>query len=551
MDFQFDDFLTTFLPDGTASDPNFYVFTRKHPYYVKMLPVWKKATHAYNGGRAYVERTLTRHPSETEEEFADRKAYSYNINLIKYSTRKFGDYIFQKAPRRTGIDKEIADDFDRKGKSVNSVIREAFDYNTIYGLAWMFVDHPVIDGNMINLRDKQEQRIRPYAEALAPMDVPDWDYDSTGELNWVIRQEVIVDKYNPVAHPVVKLRRTLYTKEYWQTFDYIIDDGHSPRIATDSIIASPRHENTIGVVPVIPYTKILFNRYFNHPEIDDILTIHDAVLKGESELLTNILKQTYGQLVLPSMLQSTIVRIRMKLQQENPQMDINDPKTERIIAQEANEVLSRTKHIAEDSEEKGTARYIQPAGANITNIIDHDDRLVSLLMKLYGFLVGVDTTQRSSAESKSVDNISLAAQLTSIASQLQELELKVWSFMNKFDGSIKVPVVVYNTNYDIHELKSVISAIVELANLNAGDEYQKQIKLTAVHVIDLIKRISDDDYERIKKEIDSGEESKAPLTFTEQATHQTEASGDTPDNLKATTDYQKSTLTKVSKTENL
>ena len=241
----------------------------------------------------------------------------------------------------------------------------------------------------------------------------------------------------------------------------------------------------------------------------------------------------------------------MKLQQENPQMDINDPKTERIIAQEANEVLSRTKHIAEDSEEKGTARYIQPAGANITNIIDHDDRLVSLLMKLYGFLVGVDTTQRSSAESKSVDNISLAAQLTSIASQLQELELKVWDFMHKFDNSIKVPVVVYNTNYDIHELKSVISAIVELANLNAGDEYQKQIKLTAVHVIDLIKRISDDDYERIKKEIDSGEESKTPLTFTEQATHQTEASGDTPDNLKATTDYQKSTLTKVSKTENL
>ena len=45
---------------------------------------------------------------------------------------------------------------------------------------------------------------------------------------------------------------------------------------------------------------------------------------------------------------------------------------------------------------------------------------MSVMMRLYGFLMGVHTTQRESAESKSVDNISLASQLASIASGLED-----------------------------------------------------------------------------------------------------------------------------------
>lgn len=544
------DSLYSLIPTVNSNDPNLYVFTRRHPYYCKMLSLWCKATRAYNGGRKYVEKTLQQHPSETEEEFADRKLYSYNINLIKYSTRKFGDYIFSKPPRRENVNVEIADDFDRKSKSVNSVMREAFDYHTIYGLSWVFIDNPVISSDLIDLKTKQKNKIRPYAEALAPMDIPDWDYDSDGNLSWVIRQETIVEKGNPKKQPVVKLRRTLYTKDYWQTFDYIIDNGDNTT-PTDLIIASDPYPNKLGIVPAIPYSNVMFNRYFNIPEIDDILTIHDAVLKGESELLTNILKQTYGQLVLPSMLQTLTVRIRMKLQEENPQININDPNVEKLIAREASLMLSRTKHIPEDAEERGISRYIQPAGANITNIIDHDDRLIRLLIKMYGFLVGVDTTQRASADSKSVDNISLAAQLSGIASRLQELENKIWKCMNLFDSTITIPKVMYNTNYDIHELKSVIAAIVEFANLNAGNEYQKQVKITALDTLDTIRHIPDDAYEKIKKEIDENKNASAPMTFDSLAKHLTEASGSAPDSIKSRSDYDKSRTATISKGENL
>lgn len=524
------------------------VFTREHPYYSRMKALWRKATDAYNGGREYVQKTLMKHPSETDEEFKERTQYSYNVNLIKYATARFGDYIFSKPPRRNGVAREIVSDFDRRGKSADSLMREVFDHYTIYGLSWVFVDMPIVNGTLVDLKTKGKKKIRPYANAVAPMDVPDWDFDETGELNWIIREEEILEKDDPLRLPVRIRRRTLYTKTYWQTYDQILDDGNANMPDYNRVRISPQYPNAIGRVPVLAYTSVLFNQYFNRPAIDDILTIHDAVLRSESELLTNILKQTYGQLVLPSSASAIASRIKMKIATNNPNVDLNSDEIQSIIKQEVNIELSRTKHVSEDAEEKGTARYIQPAGANIDNIINTDDRLIRLMIQLYGFLVGSATTQRESAESKSVDNISLAAQLSSIALQLQELENKIWEFFSEYDSTIKRPEVEYNKDYDIHELKATIAALVELFNVDGGKKYQEEVKRVAVHVLDSLHRIPDDRYEDIENEIKSGKTTGTPITIDAQAKHHTEASGSPPDNIEARPHYQKSNDS-VSKTE--
>lgn len=538
-----DEILTTLV--GAES----YIFERRHPYYVKTLPIWRKATNAYKGGRKYVRNTLTKHPSETDEEFKYRQEHSYNINLIKYSAHKFGDYIFSKPPRRTSVNEDIVKDFDRKGKDANAVMREIFDYYTIYGLSWIFVDMPVLDGDLVSLDIKQNEKIRPYVNAVAPMDVPDWDFDDKGELNWIIREEVITEKSNPFIKPVRKRRRTLYTKTYWQTFDIILDggDGIEPM---PNVIVGIKHPHTLGRVPVMAYTTVLFNKYFDQPSIDDVLTIHDAVLHSESELVTNILKQTYGQLVLPSSTNIVAQRVKSRLAQNDPTLNINDPHVQEIIRQEVNLVLSRTKHITEDAEERGTARYIQPAGANIETIIKADDRLVNMIIKLYGFMVGVETGQRESAESKSADNISLAAQLTSIATRLEELEMKIWEMLSVYDSTISIPQINYNKNYDINELKSVIATLVELVNIDAGENYQKEVLRTALHVLDRIRRVRDDDYERIEKDIENGKMSGKSITIEGQANHQSEASGSAPDSIEANPHYTKSN-DNISKTEKI
>ena len=99
----------------------------------------------------------------------------------------------------------------------------------------------------------------------------------------------------------------------------------------------------------------------------------------------SLVKQTYGQLVLPASSSVIVNRIKAKLVDADSTIDLSSSDVEAIISREVNTVLSRTKAIMEGEEEKQTARYIQPAGATIDSIITHDDRLMSVMMRLYGF----------------------------------------------------------------------------------------------------------------------------------------------------------------------
>lgn len=524
------------------------IFERSAGFYTANLATWQKAAAALNGGRAYITATLKRHPSETVEEYSERIGNSYNINLIKYSTRRFGDYIFSKPPRREGSNKDVVFDFDRKRSHVNVVMREIFDYHTIFSLVWVFVDMPELQEDFIDLKTKKDGNIRPYARAVPPMAVPDWSFGETGELEWVVLEEYVTKKSNPKIEPELWQRRTLYTKDYWQKFERkLYDEGFKGQDM--GIIEYDPVPNKLGKVPVIPYTSMLPEGLITVPPIDDLLTIHDAVLAGESELLTNILKQTYGQLVLPASSSVIVNRIKAKLVDADSTIDLSSSDVEAIISREVNTVLSRTKAIMEGEEEKQTARYIQPAGATIDSIITHDDRLMSVMMRLYGFLMGVHTTQRESAESKSVDNISLASQLASIASGLEDLETRLWQMMNEYDGSIGEPKVTYNTNFDIHELNAIVAGIAELVNLDCGKEYARQLKRTAVNVLNSIHHISDENFEKIYSEIDRDVEGGKPIKFEEHADHASDASGSRPDSIKATTDYQKDNKSKMKKSD--
>lgn len=523
------------------------VFNRYSAYYLSHYGTWLKAMKAYNGGSNYLKEVLKQHPSEANEEYQERLNSAYNLNLIKYAVNEFGNYIFSKAPRREDVDNEIIKDFDRQKKPINDVMWDIFRYHNLCGLVWVLVDMPRINGNVIDIATKEHDKIRPYCKVLSPLSVVDWCFDELGDLNWIILQEFVTEKKNPFGLPSVIKKRVLYTKEYYQMYTQPIAVGaNEASVTTYTPTVHPRQKNIIGRVPVIPYSEILMERDFNTPEISDILTIFDAVLAGESELLTNILKQTYGQLVLPMSLHSIVTRVKTKLASSG--VDVNNTNAESIIQREVATVLSRTKAIYEDSDEIGIARYIQPTGAEITSIITHNDRLINLIMKIAGFLVGVTTTQRASADSKSIDNASLASQLIRIASRLEDLENTIWSLFGAFDSTITIPKVTYNKDYDIHEFRSVIQGIVEFSNINGGDEFCKQVKRTAVHAMDNIHHIPDSTFTKIMSEIEGGQQADMPITFDAQAKHLTEASGSTPDSIAPVRDYVKSDQS-VSKTD--
>ena len=180
-------------------------------------------------------------------------------------------------------------------------------------------------------------------------DVPDWCFDEFGELKWIILQEIVIDR-QPIRHQ--QSHQTPHAHHRTTGSDLsnaLTTQSHDMQMAT-GVTAGRQYPNPTGVVTAIPYSNCLFNSHFNHPGIDDLLTIHDAVLAGESELLTNILKQTYGQLVLPASAGDIVTKIKRRISATDPDIDMNSPDVEQAILVEVNQQLSRTKAIKEDSE---------------------------------------------------------------------------------------------------------------------------------------------------------------------------------------------------------
>lgn len=526
------------------------VFTRENLFYHKNKATWLRALQAYNGGREYIDLVLTKHPAETDEEFEARRRSAYHLNLVKYSVRSFGDYIFGKEPRRMfpgSTEDPLVEDFDRQKQHANIVMRKMFDFYTLCNLTWAFVSMPNIAGTRVTEQMMVAGGIRPHVVTLSPLAVPDWCFDSNGELEWVIVEEVVADKTNPLKPPVIWKMRHLITKTFHQTYKAILTSpyNYSP---DPGIIVGKAYTNTIGKVPVIPFSDILYDKDFNTPAIADVLTISEAVMMGESELLTNILKQTYGQLVLPMSMSAMKSRIIAKIAKDmGPEFDRCSTQVDRLVQQEVSVAVGRSKALWEDTDEVGITRYVQPDGANITSIITHNDRLINITTRLIGLMTGVQTTQRASADSKAMDNAGFSAQLNNIASRLQEFEGNIWKLFKQYVPRTNIPKIEYNKNFNVHDFRAVIAGIVELANINGGQEYVKQVKRVAASTLDNIVRMSDTTYNTIRNEIEDGKEADKPPKFEEKADHVTEASGSRPDSVEATPHYRKSTES-ISKT---
>ena len=120
--------------------------------------------------------------------------------------------------------------------------------------------------------------------------------------------------------------------------------------------------------------------------------------------------------------------------------------------------------------------------------------------------------------------------------------------MTQYDSTITVPVIAYTKDYNIQEFKSVIAGLVELANVNAGNEFKRQVKRAALDSLDRICKVDDSTYEKIKQEIDADIEAKTPPMFQDNATHVTDKSGSTPDSIVAETPYDKGDAS-IKKTE--
>lgn len=454
-----------------------HLYRRRHHSYTASELSWRRAAAAYSGGQAYLEQALIRHVSESAPEFIERKARAYYLNYPRKIARAITQYVLAQEPRREHADPKLIEDFSRSGLRVNEVMRQFSTYLNIFGSAWMLVDMPAFAGDL-DAGVQVAERIRPYAVALNPLEVPDWAFGSDGRLLWAVISQTVFDNRDPFSEPLVLPRRTLWTREKWQII--------APEVSGQCrVVAEGSHG--LGQVPLIRYEEsdgsgINANHWF-----EDVIKISDAILNNESEAQMNAVKQMFGLIVIGE---------RFANQARNYKLPATGAGDETF-----SHILARSSALIETPEEKGISRYISPSGIETKALRDENIALKKELFDIVGLAVQKESRTEQSAESKAWDYLHVGQYLATRADILEQVENQAWQLFHLWDNAIPVPQIGYNREFTNLELKNTIDAILGLATVNAGEEYQREIARAAAGLLKRVAGIAPENYQNIVAEI--------------------------------------------------
>ena len=249
-----------------------------HKDYQETVNNWEYYIRSYNGGYDYmVGQYLHRYNLELDNEFNQRLANTPCDNHCKNIIQIYSSFLFRVRPSRdfgSLADEPTINNFlkdaDLEGNSLNTVIKQAQNYASIYGHCFLILDKPNVTTN--TRAEELEQDIRPYLSIVTPENVLDWNYErqlnGKYELNYLkIREEV--DKkggtYMRVWYP--DRIDTIYMAE-----------REEPRVI-DTV------DNMIGKIPaVILYNAKSHKRGIGQSDLTDIADLQKAIYNEYSEM---------------------------------------------------------------------------------------------------------------------------------------------------------------------------------------------------------------------------------------------------------------------------
>ncbi len=172
-----------------------------HKDYAETINNWEYYIRSYNGGYDYmIGQYLSRYNLELDNEFNQRLANTPCDNHCKNIIQIYSSFLFRVRPSRdfgsmqdeTSL-QSFLKDADLDGNNLNSVVKQAQNYASIYGHCFMLLDKPNIKTS--TKADELEQDIRPYVSILTPENVLDWNYERLAngkyELDYLkVREEV-------------------------------------------------------------------------------------------------------------------------------------------------------------------------------------------------------------------------------------------------------------------------------------------------------------------------------------------------------------------------
>ena len=379
-----------------------------HKDYSETINNWEYYIRSYNGGYDYmVGQYLSRYNLELDNEFNQRLANTPCDNHCRNIIQIYSSFLFRVRPSRDfgSMEDEASlesflKDADLDGNNLNSVIKHAQNYASIYGHCFMILDKPNIQTE--TKAEELEQDIRPYVSIITPENVLDWNFERQPngkyELNYLkIREEV--DRGNG------QYLRMWYPDR--------IDTVYMPEREEPRLIDTV--PNMIGKIPaVILYNSKSHNRGIGQSDLTDIADLQKAIYNEYSEM-------------------EQLIRLT------------NHPSLVKTPSVNASAGAGAVIEMPDEMEPNLKPYLLQPSGSSLTSIMDSINNKVESINRIaHTGAVRTTKTNIASGVALQTEFELLNARLSEKADNLQLAEEQLFKlyamFQNvEFDGEINYP----------------------------------------------------------------------------------------------------------------
>lgn len=278
------------------------IVERKHPLYEELKPHWCFLEASYKGGRGWFKENIFRYIKEGPLEYKDRVERAYRFNHTRETVDLVNKYLF-RAPIARKIEnapkavQKFWDKVDSTGLDIDEFMRVVSLKQSIYGRPWIVIDNRVTDiPEDAAIADVPEPDL--YAYIVPPQQVPDYAFDETGELLWVLIEEHVRDDADPITGSgKMSKQYRLWTRNEWLLIRFEKGRG----------VSGGRWEQAdygyhgLGLVPVIPANNSIGSEKWDCPAlIADVAYLDRAVANYASNLDAIIQDQAFSQLAMPA-----------------------------------------------------------------------------------------------------------------------------------------------------------------------------------------------------------------------------------------------------------
>ena len=252
-----------------------------HPDFDANIQRWEFYLRSYMGGETYIEGGyLGEYLNESSDQYKRRLELTPLDNHCRNIVHTYSSFLWRVPPTRNfnslagnpALELFLSDS-NLDGQGLNSFMREAQIWSSVYGHVWLMLDKPA--SNVGTKAEELQQEIRPYITMFTPENVYDWQWERSPSGRFELIYLKVRESVQKINDTQVLSYYRIWTKEsiqYWKELsgDWVKVDDVPNALGLIPAVYLPAARSTTRGVGMSDLTDIAYMQKAIYQELSEI-----------------------------------------------------------------------------------------------------------------------------------------------------------------------------------------------------------------------------------------------------------------------------------------